>query len=87
MKKNVQEVFNSWFEARENNKNQTIHTNGQTIFSYKTPILFRTAGEVLLDSNKYSLTTTKQQNSLRELLTARGFKNRETKEKLEIWSN
>jgi len=92
MRKNVENVFSSWWNARENKKNKTIHTNGQTIFSYRTPIIFRTADGILLDSTKYSKTTTSQQNSLRGLLTSKGFKrqeikeNKENKEYLEKWN-
>lgn len=88
MRKNVENVFNSWWNARENKQHETIHTNGQTIFSYRTPIIFRTEGGILLDSTKYSKTTTRQQNSLRALLTSKGFKqeNKENKEYLEKWN-
>jgi hypothetical protein len=73
MRKNTQLIYKAW-------KNNTpklgasISTNGQIILSYSTPILTREEnGEVKLTVEKFSKTTTRQQDALRQLLRMDGF--------------
>lgn len=66
MRKNTQEVINAFAQGKACKKFVSIWTNGQTIFSYDTPILHRISDtEVVFNGTKYSHTTTQQQNSIR----------------------
>jgi hypothetical protein len=69
MRKNTQQVFQSWFAGKSNRLHNSISTDGTTIFSYSTPIVIRkNENKVEFNLQKYSVTTTRQQNSLRILL-------------------
>jgi hypothetical protein len=75
MRKNLQEVFNAWTDGRQSNKQNSIWTDGDTIFSYGTALVTHGdySGEVILNRTKYTRTTSSQQGSLGFLLKQYGF--------------
>ncbi len=69
MRKNTFAVFTAWNQrVGKGVFGDSISTDGHTIFSYKTPILERVGHRVVLNENKYSATTTRQQNDIRYLI-------------------
>ena len=73
MRKNNTEVTNAFIARRACNKFAPIHTDGETIFSYATPIAKHVDIGVLVDVYKYSTTTTRQQNDIQTILTECGI--------------
>ena len=75
MRKNTKEVFEAWRANQKLRKCQAVWTDGRSIYSYLTQILFPPIGEEVLCLNlkKYSITTTIQQNGLRFLLEQAGI--------------
>jgi hypothetical protein len=90
MRKNTIQAYKDFQNGIAIARCPAISTNKIAINSYKTPILSRGfPGEVILDVQKYSTTTTKQQNTLRGLLISDGYKmqDREGKKgKFEIYT-
>lgn len=75
MSKNVQYVLNDWRDFQKNNDYDCISTDGENIKSYGVKILTRRAdGRVELNTQKYSTTTTKQQNTVYNWLLDNGYK-------------
>lgn len=72
MRKNTKEIFKAWFINRHKS-GKSISTNGETIYSYSTPILMRENGKVRLNIKKYSATTSRQQSDLKVLLNNHGI--------------
>jgi hypothetical protein len=70
MRKNTLEVFGAWMQGRERKRGRmSIWTDGETVYSYGTALLTRTEdGELIFNATKYSVTTSCQQNNLRELM-------------------
>lgn len=50
---------------------------GNVIFSYRTPIAKKQGKTILLNATKYSITTTLQQNAIREYASEKGLKVKE----------
>jgi hypothetical protein len=68
-RKNVEYVYQAWSKGKRVKPSESIWTDGIVIYSYNTWILARIrGGAVLLNATKYSVTTTQQQNGLRQLL-------------------
>lgn len=72
MRSNVLKVYNAWCSGRRCNM-QSISTDGVTIYSYSTPMVYKTHDGYAFNMRKYSRTTTSQQNSLRVLMNRDGF--------------
>lgn len=71
MRKNTIRVFNAWAVGKEDKKERrnSIWCSRNTIYSYNTPIVFiGDDGKIVLNTRKYSKTTSNHQNSLRFLL-------------------
>lgn len=66
MRKNIQEVFNAWKQGKSLNR-KSISTDGKTIYSYSTLIL----KDGVLNTVKYSKTTSRQQSAIALLLQCR----------------
>ena len=75
MRKNTQAVYKAWKQGKEKFGN-AISTDGQIIWSYSTPLLFRLLSPENLCFNitHYSSTTTHQQNDLCLLLSQDAIK-------------
>ena len=78
MRQNTQKAFNAWNAGKNyrapGRNGSPIWTDGRTIFSYSKPILARQEnGPARLNSIKYSVTTSQQQNGLRSLLAMHGI--------------
>ena len=63
MRKQLINVLTSWEQGKKNEKYDAIWTNGEDIYSYGTILYERERN--LLNSTKYSKTTTIYQNGLR----------------------
>lgn len=70
MKKNIRAVTTAFLFGATHNAYRSCSTDGRTVFSYKTPIAIRNDDltEIILSSDKFSFTTTKQQNAIREII-------------------
>jgi len=80
MRKNTVQTYKDFQNGIAIARCPAISTNTIAINSYKTPILSRGfPGEVILNVQKYSVTTTKQQNTIRALLTFDGYKLKDEK--------
>lgn len=77
MRKNTQAVIEAFKQQQsKGNIGDSISTDGQTIFSYQTPIAryrmpisawsSRLTPTILLDKSKYSHTTSTQQSTIRQ---------------------
>jgi hypothetical protein len=74
MRKGTQNAYNAWIQGRTCRKQRSLWTDGVTIYSYATPILWRDEdGRHHLDARKYSVTTTVHQNGLRVILNDKGI--------------
>lgn len=75
MRKCTLDVFSAFVRGGENRKQNSIWTDGDTIYSYGTAIA--TFGDYLnqvyLNRTTYSKTTTTHQNSLAMLFETRGY--------------
>lgn len=87
MKQNTIQVFRAWQRGIQNEKQDSIWTDGYDIYSYDTAIVTRVATSdrvrspltdatdwVILNRTKYSKTTTTHQNALAVLLDQEQFK-------------
>lgn len=75
MRKNTQEVMNAFYAGNLLKKCEAIHTDGKTIFSYKTPIAKRTGyNSAAVTEEKYSSTTTVHTNGVLVSLQEQGFR-------------
>lgn len=72
MRVNVRKVMTAWSQGKSLNYH-SISTNGITVFSYRTPILYYENGVLILNRRKYSSTTTTQQNSIVVFLESRNI--------------
>ena len=71
MRKNTLRVFNAWAIGKEDKRERrnSIWCSRDTIYSYNTPIVYMgNDGKIVLNTRKYSKTTSNHQNSLRMLL-------------------
>ena len=69
MRVNTKNVFTAWMNAKKCKKAQSLWTDGAIIYSYGTAIArMNSDGKILLNVNKYSVTTSCHQNGLRVLL-------------------
>lgn len=70
MRKNTREVMESWRYWKPKVRHASIWTDGNVVFSYQTPILFRhnPSGRWVFNRAKYSVTTTTHQNGIEEFL-------------------
>ena len=68
MRKNTQEVYRAWKMGRALHRCRSIWTDGETVYSYSTPILRYKLGAPMMNMVKYSRTTSNHQNSLTALL-------------------
>lgn len=74
MRKNTKEVFQAWVQGKKRQRSRSIWTDGGTIYSYGTALLTRINEEgrgdceLIFNATKYSVTTSCQQNDLRELM-------------------
>lgn len=72
-RKNVSVVFEAFLKGEATNRNKTISTDGRTIYSYSTPIawgVFDESGKLTgleISGDRWTVTTTQQQNGLRSL--------------------
>jgi hypothetical protein len=64
----VQDVYRAWKMGRACKPGSSIWTNGETVYSYSTAILRHKNLVPVLNVRKYSVTTSRHQNALRELL-------------------
>ena len=55
----------------------SISTDGETLYSYETPIAKWDGARVLVNSTKYSSTTSRQQSELKKMLSASGIETAE----------
>ena len=75
MRKNTITVFEHWKHGKSFNGSNAIWTDGTTIYSYNTPILFNIDSSVskgyklILNCTKYSVTTSSKRNDLKDLLS------------------
>lgn len=73
MRKNIQEVYKAWRGHKALDR-KTCSTDGEVLYSWKTPILFRADdGVPVFNEDYYSATTTRQQNSIRFMLQRSGY--------------
>lgn len=69
MRKMTIDVYQAWKAGKARKPGSSIWTDGETVYSYNTPIMRRVKGEhIVLNVRKYSVTTTRHQNGLQELL-------------------
>ena len=54
-------------------KGQTLTTDGEKLWNYNTIIAFWQNNKIFMDTHKYSVTTTKIQNKLRQLIDEYGM--------------
>jgi hypothetical protein len=73
MRKGTQKVFEAWRNGKHLRKQESIWTNGRTIFSYQTPIVSTENCRTTFNARKYSVTTSTHQNGLRFLLDSHGY--------------
>lgn len=75
MRKNTMQVYEAWLKGGENRKQNSIWTDGDTIYSYGTAIATHGdyLNEVYLNRTRYSNTTTQHQNGLAVLLNRNGY--------------
>lgn len=75
MRKNTLQVFEAWLKGGENRKQNSIWTDGDTIYSYGTALATfgDNLNEVYLNRTKYSNTTSTHQNGLAYLLHREGY--------------
>jgi hypothetical protein len=75
MRKNTVQVFGAWLKGDENRKQNSIWTDGDTIYSYGTAIATHgdNLGEVFMNRTKYSNTTSQHQNNLAVLFPREGY--------------
>ena len=59
-KTNLRDVLNGIYYY----KGRTLETNGQELINYSTVIGYKKEGKLYLNKNKYSVTTSKIQNTL-----------------------
>lgn len=67
MRKNCQQVVRAFDSGKALRPAASIHTDGETIYSYNTAILTRHPGgngKVILNRTRYSTTTTIHQNAI-----------------------
>lgn len=73
-RKNTNDTFNAWCNRRPfKGGGAAVWTDGETIFSYSTPIVERTATGIKFNATRYSTTTSCQQNGLRWLMDCKGL--------------
>jgi len=74
MRKGTQNAYNAWIQGRSWKSQRSLWTNGDIIYSYSTPILWRDAsGRLVFNVAKYSVTTSVHQNGLRVILSEKGM--------------
>lgn len=80
VRKNVKQVFEAWSEGKWKTAPRggggyvSIRTDGNTIFSYDTPIVMRGKdGRVLVNVTRYSNTTSLQQYNIKFALSQAGI--------------
>lgn len=74
MRKNTRDTYNAWRENRSYKRGgSSIWTDGQTIYSYSTPIIQRQNSRITFNASRYSTTTSTHQNALRYLLSCTGL--------------
>jgi hypothetical protein len=73
MRKNTQAATTAFLRGYSARPARSIWTDGLTLYSYDTAIATLSAGGVILNVNKYSATTTRQQNDARHLFEAAGI--------------
>lgn len=65
MRKNTQNVFNAWLNGRSEKGQDSVWTDGSTIYSYNTPILWYNENQaVVINNQRYSVTTTVHQRGI-----------------------
>ena len=73
MRKGTQNVYKAWTEFKRLRSQDSVWTDGTTIYSYATPIVWRMGdGSVMMNVARYSVTTSCHQNGLRFLLNCDG---------------
>lgn len=75
--KNKSQVISSYFDEEPNvktpNRSLSTSNDGRTLYSYNTPIAYQDeSGEHYLNKDKYSVTTSSQQNLFRREAKDRG---------------
>lgn len=73
MRKNTVEAFKAWQVGKAKKPSSSIWTDGQHVYSYGTRIITREGGRVIFNQEKYSVTTSNHQNSLRFLMAQNGI--------------
>lgn len=68
MRKNTLETFKAWLTGKKKKMTPSVWTDGETVYSYGTAIMRRKGDTIVLNTEKYSSTTSTHQNSLRALL-------------------
>ena len=67
------QTFNAFIAGRRCVPSASIWTDGQKVYSYGTEILWTEGSYYVLNSERYSATTSAQQRGLRQLLTQNGI--------------
>ena len=101
MRTNVREALDALFDGRDCRKSHSVYTeqdgarcpecsaNHPTTFSYGRhfPLVILTRVSALVNTTKYSATTSTQQSGAREYLTRQGFRpNGNTVENYAVWT-
>lgn len=73
MRVNTRQTYEAWKIGKARKPASAVWTDGETIYSYGTRIVWREDGRVLFNRNGYSRTTTCQQNGLRVALSGDGM--------------
>lgn len=75
MRTNTLEVFRAWQAGRRKHSCDAVWTDGHTIYSYSTSIVYRSSssGKWRFNVHRYSPTTSTQQRGLAQLLDAAGI--------------
>jgi hypothetical protein len=72
-RKNTTNVFESWMDGNRNIDNESIWTDGESIFSYSTCVLATYAGGIVLNVTNYSPTTNSHVRGILTLLRQTGL--------------
>lgn len=66
MRKNCRDVLNAWHHDRSLRRAESIWTDGESIYSYRTCLVtLASNGRILFNATKYSPTTSNHQHAMR----------------------
>lgn len=67
------EIVAAFAAGATKGKANSMRIDGDTLYSYATPIAFRNGPAVIVTQEKHSMTTSHHQSALRGALVARGY--------------